>query len=80
MEYQKITNILDNIPNQPSKFRALDPRGTYKTNSQIKFKTSAKLKSSFCDYSDEYILAKGTRLVATTLVAEIIFKNCSVYW
>ena len=30
---------------------------TYNTNSQIKFKVSL-LKSSLCDYSDAYILAK----------------------
>ena len=47
MEYQKITNLLDNAPNQPTKFRTKkwvetndDSRGTYNTNSQIKFKTS----------------------------------------
>ena len=33
--------------------------GTYNTNSQIKFQTSM-LKSNFCDYSDAYILVKGT--------------------
>ena len=39
-------NLLDNTPNQPSKFRTknwgkinYDLRGTYNTNSQIKFKT-----------------------------------------
>ena len=52
MEYQKIINLLDNTPNQPIKFRTKnwveindDTRGTYKTNSQIRFKTSM-LKSS----------------------------------
>ena len=47
MEYQKITNLLDNTPNQPTKFRTKywvevndDTRGTYNTDSQIKFKTS----------------------------------------
>ena len=61
MEYQKIINLLDNTTNQPSKFRTKnwveindDSRGTYNTNSQIKFKTS-RLNSSLCDYSDEYI-------------------------
>ena len=62
MEYQKITNLLDNTPNQPTTFRTKnwveingDTRGTYNTNSQIKFKTSM-LKSSLCDYSDAYIV------------------------
>ena len=55
MEYRKITNLLDNKPNQGVKFRAknwaaiyYDSRGTYNTNSQIKFKTSI-LRSSLFD-------------------------------
>ena len=36
-----------------------DSRGTYNTNSQINFKMSM-LKPSLCDYSDPYILEKGT--------------------
>ena len=59
-------NLLNNTPNRPSKFRTRNwieindkSRGTYNTNSQIKFKTSM-LKSSLCDYSDAYILVSGT--------------------
>ena len=70
MTYKKIIEFLDNRPNQPSKFRAKnwvkindDSRGTYNTNSQIRFKTSM-LKSSLCDCSDAYILAKGTIAIA----------------
>ena len=55
-------NLLDNTPNQPTKFRIKnwverndDSRGTYNTNSKIKFQTSM-LRSSLCDYSDAYIL------------------------
>ena len=66
MEYQKITNLLDNTPNQPSKFRTKnwaeindDSWGTYNTNSKIKFKTTM-LTLSLCDYSNAYILVKGT--------------------
>ena len=58
--------MLDNTPNQRSKFKAKDwvevrdgSRGTYNTNSQMKFKTSM-LNSSLCNYSDAYILVKGT--------------------
>ena len=61
MKYKKIINLLDNIPNQPIKFRTKnsveineESRGTYNTNSQIGFKTSV-LRSSLCDYSDAYI-------------------------
>ena len=64
MEYGKIINLLENILNRPSKFKTKnwveindDPRGTYNTFSQIKFKT-AMLKPSLCDYSDAYILVK----------------------
>ena len=35
-----------------------DSRGTYNTNNQIKIKTSM-LKTTFCDYSDTYLLVKG---------------------
>ena len=66
MEYQKIINVLDNTPNQPTKFRRkkwveinVDARGTYDINSQIKFKTSI-LRVSLCDYRDAYILVSGT--------------------
>ena len=66
MEYQNIINLLDNTRNQPTKFRTKkwveindDSRGTYNTNSQIEFKNSM-LRSSLCDYSDTYILVRGT--------------------
>ena len=65
MEYQKIANLLNNESNKPSKFRTRnwveindDIRGAYSPNKQIRFKT-AMLRSSLCDYSDAYILAKG---------------------
>ena len=69
MEYQKIINLLENTPNQSTKFSTKnwveinETRGTYNTNSQIKFKTSM-LRSSLCDYSDAYILASATMKVA----------------
>ena len=94
MEYQKIINLLDNTSNQPSKFRTKiwveindEPRGTCNTNSQIKFKTTM-LKSSLCDYSDAYILVKGTITVNNTAAADadanntnkkVIFKNCAPF-
>ena len=58
MEYQKIINLLENTPNQLSKFRIKNwieindqSRGVYNTNSDIRFKTTM-LKSILCDYSD----------------------------
>ena len=94
MEYQKIANLIDDTPNQPSKFRTRnwveindESRGAYNVNSQIKFKT-AMLKSSLCDYSDAYILVKGTISVNNTAAADaaanntnkkVIFKNCAPF-
>ena len=94
MEYQKIANLIDDTSNQPSKFRIKnwvevndESRGAYNVNSQIKFKT-AMLKSSLCDYSDEYILAKGTISVNDNAAAgaavnnineKVIFKNSAPF-
>ena len=69
--------MLNNELNQPSKFRTKnwfeindESRGVYNVNSQIKFKTKM-LKSSLCDYSDAYILAKWTITVADTSAAGV---------
>ena len=94
MEYQKIANLLDNASNQPSKFRTKywveindKSRGTYSINRQINFKTSM-LRSSLCDYSDAYILAKGNISVNNTAAAgaaanntnkKVIFKTCALF-
>ena len=95
MEYQKIANLIDdNTPNQPSKFRTRnwieindESRGAYNVNSQIKFKTTM-LKSSLCDYSDAYILVKGTITVNNTAAQgaaanntnkKVIFKYCAPF-
>ena len=72
MEYKKIINLLDNTPNQPSKFRTkhlveinVYSQRTYAKKSQIKFKTSI-LKSSLCDCSDAYIVVKRTVTVPSS--------------
>ena len=94
MEYQKIANLIDDTSNQPSKFRTRnlieindESRGAYNVNSQIKFKTTM-LKSSLCDYSDAYILVKGTISVNNTAAAgaavnnddkKVVFKNCAPF-
>ena len=93
MEYQKIISLLDNTPDQATKFGTKnwveindDSRGTYNTNSQIKFKTSM-LRSSLCDYSDAYILVIGTITITGAGAdatakriderqKEVIFDNC----
>ena len=58
--------MLGNKSNQQSKFRTKNwieindqSRRVYNTNSDIRFKTTM-LKSGLCDYSDAYILIKGT--------------------
>ena len=69
MKYQKMANLIVDASNQPSKFKTKnwveindESRGTYNVKSQIKFKTTV-LKSSLCDFSDAYILVKGTMTV-----------------
>ena len=94
MEYQKTASLIDDASNQPSKFRTKnwveindESRGTYNVNSQIKFKT-IMLKSSLCDYSDAYILFKGTIAVNNTAAEDadanntnkkVVFKNCASF-
>ena len=50
MEYQKITNLLDNASNQSSVEINDESTETY-TDADIKFKTTM-LRSNFCDYTD----------------------------
>ena len=69
MEYQKITNLLgttiDEIPRFTTKrwVEVHDQSGSaddiYKPNKQIRLKTSM-LRSNLFDYSDAYIVVKGT--------------------
>ena len=67
MEYQKITNLLSNTPDQPPTKNWVkindDSQRTYNTNSQTRFETTI-LKSSSCDYSDAYILVQRTIALA----------------
>ena len=72
MEYQKIINLLENRPNQPSKFGTKswvevndESHVTYNVNNQVKFKT-LMLRSSICDYSDAYILVSAAITVRNT--------------
>ena len=69
MEYQKNINLLDTTSDSVPRFitekwievhdqpRSAESR--YKPSKQIKFKTSP-LQSDLCDYSDAYIVLKGT--------------------
>ena len=96
MKCQKIINLLNNAATQPPRFRTInwgkindDLRGTYRTNDQINFKI-IMLKSSLCDYSDAYILVKGTITIngagADTAARQenetnkgVMFKNCAPF-
>ena len=71
MEYDKINNLLlskDNESEKLSKFvtreyvRVNSSSNTYNDNKSIRFKTPM-LRSNLCDYSDAYILVKGTIIV-----------------
>ena len=95
MEYQKIANLLEGASNQPSKLRTRnwveindESRGIY-TSNNIKFKTTI-LRSNLYDYTDAYILVKGTITItgagdddAAKRLDErnkgVTFKNCSPF-
>ena len=87
MEYQKITNLLGNIPDKVPRFitknwiEVHDQSGeTYNTNKQIRFKTSM-LRSDLCDFNDAYIAVKGIATVSADerdrdeMNRQVIFKN-----
>ena len=69
MDYQKIADLLDTTSDNVPKFitkkwvEVHDQSGStedrYKLSKQIKFKISM-LRSDLCDFSDAYIVVKGT--------------------
>ena len=91
MEFQKIVNFLDTTSDDKdlSKFvtkkqiEAYDQsEGNYNVNKEIRTKTSM-LRSDLCDYSEAYIVVKGTITVANPDGAkrnkEVAFKNNSPF-
>ena len=87
MEYQKIKNLLDNIPDKVPRFITKkwievhdQSRETYNTNKLIGFKTSM-LRSDLCDFSDAYIVVKGIVTVSADgrdrdeMNRQVILKN-----
>ena len=83
MEYDKINNLLlseDNESEQLSKFvtrdyiRVNSLLDTYNENKSIRFKTPM-LMSNLCDYSDAYILVKGT-VTVNGVVNNAPFVSC----
>ena len=94
MEYKKIIKLLENAPNQKSKFRTRnwikindDIRGAYSPNKQIRFKI-AVLISCLYDFSDVCILLKENISVnnaaadgaaANNTNKQVIVKNCAPF-
>ena len=80
MEYQKKINLLDDTTNQPSKFRTRNwvekndqSKGRH-DNSNIRFETFM-IRSNVCNYSDAYILVKGTITLPNTAAAGAAVNN-----
>ena len=88
MEYQKITNLLGNIPDKVPLFitkkwiefhdHSGNAKDRYKPSKPIRFKTSM-LRSDLCDFSDAHILMKGTITAANpnnnAYDKKLVFKN-----
>ena len=101
METQKIVNLLNSSENEYSKFATKkwyiiesESKGNYSHHDPIKFLTKS-IESSFCDYSDAYILVTGAIAVTRTIAAadnnplqrkqpltpatRVVFKNCAPF-
>ena len=92
MEYQKIKNLLDaasdNVPRFVTKkwIKVHDQSGSAedrcKPSKQIKFKKSM-LRSDLCDFSDAYIVMKGTITVTdpdnNAYDKKVAFKNNALF-
>ena len=87
MEFQKIVNFLDTAPNDKNlpKFATKkwievydQSERNYSPNKEIRIKTSM-LRSDLCDYSNAYIVVKGTITVTNPNNAKrnkaVAFKN-----
>ena len=89
MVYQKITNLLGNIPDKVFRFitknwieiydQPATAENRYKPSKQIRFKTLV-LRSNLCNNSDEYIVVKGRITVTRTnntneYDKKVAFKN-----
>ena len=87
MEIQKLTNFLDITSDNKDLPRFVNEKwikvydqseGNYNVNNEIRIKTSM-LRSDLCDYSNAYIVVKGTITIVRPNGAkrnkEVIFKN-----
>ena len=86
METQKISNLLNSSENECFEFETKnmvvidsESKGKCSHGNPIKFLTSWS-ESSFCDYSDEYILVTGNIAGAgANNNAKVAFKNCAPF-
>ena len=89
MEYQKITNLLGTMLDEVPRFitkkwvKVHDQSGSaedrYKPSKQIRFKTSM-LRSDVCDFSDVYIVVKGTITLTKDVDREFIDVRNRSLW
>ena len=83
MDTQKIVNLLNGSDNENSKFATKkwyiidnESKSNYSYHNPIKFLTKS-IKSSFCDYSDVYILVTGNiNVTGGNNNTKVAFKNC----
>ena len=84
MEFQKIANFLDTNSDDKDLSKFVTKRwievydqsgGNYDVNKEIRMKTSM-LRSDLCDYSDAYIVVRGTFTVTNSCtIYHLHFKN-----
>ena len=87
METQKIMNLLNDSSNGESKFttkkwyviESQTAKDKYSKNNSIKFETES-IKSSPCDYSDEFILVTVDVTVNAGNNVNVAFKNCAPFY
>ena len=89
MEYHKISNLLGESADKPKRFQTrrwieiapVGGDGQYQTGDQIRIKTTPVM-SSLCDYSEAYLVVKGTATVSGPVAGKqqhVAFKNCAPF-
>ena len=96
METQKIVNSLNGSDNENSKFARKkwyvidsESNGNYSKDNPIRFLTQS-IESSFCGYSDAYVLVTGnitvtrrndanTEDIALNAATKLVFRNCAPF-
>ena len=86
METKKVINLLNNSVNEYPKFATKkwyiidsESKGNYSHQNSIRFLTNS-LESSFCDYSDAYILVTGNiNVTGGDNNTKVVFKNCAPF-